>query len=790
MMTLGIFLVIFSAILFSVFKFLLPKRNAKSDKFETPPDVSPSLDRIKRILEKSAGPTSANSEAAANKAASTDVLKEEAQPTDKPATFQSLADDFLSRRDARSAYELGRFELMEDTSEFVGRPPAGLSYVMPFAIGLRRCKNKFPFKLNCPTYEALEPLERHCVDLIFEILFGTTKILDQILEANVTMQQWQTMFVLQQASAEYLGVGAGKEASILALAFQTGALRKPDKKCNLKSDLSQSKSTLDPHMNACHVVSGIMRRGKPIKLNAAEAKAERIDAKTLVRPFLLERARLEDVDSCQNAKSWFGGMPRLGDAAWPVYRNKKSMQFVAQIDLAELSAKTQSTIFPQTGSLAFFLIPFDNDEFKGDAFSVIHVPTNRADPITLPLSEPPSPDELFGIDWGNFDGKENRFSSFYPEWPIHLVPLETQFQYWDHADRSEAERQEISAVKAAALEKLGLTDSLRTGRADFPRTSETIFWHTAYFLLARLSDSKVNAKLRNISENDLEEHKELKPLVGPFLALREEVENRVSKKERWFELSSTDVDWLQSVAERLSGEFKDLFYFWSSKGAEEFLNELISDSLRYPTTTTTWFCAQYLFAAFRGAKVKNSLTKFKEATLKGTRGAERNQEIADAFERVVANLFPWVKDRDPWSEMSSGDVKKLEEIIELVQTRFSSIVRVKYTVGLEELRKIATRAMLRSPDGPFRKLQQGTQFAISAMHRQPLNESHQMFGVGISLQVDAETDHADWVMLLQLFYDREMLWYFGDVGVFQFWIRPDDLKAGRWNKVEVTFEGN
>jgi uncharacterized protein YwqG len=789
MMTLVIFLVFFSAILFSVFKFLLPKRNAKSDKLEPSRDLSPSLERIKRILEKSAGPISANSEASANRAAGTDGLKEEAQPTDEPATFQSLADDFLSRRDARSAYELGRFELMDDTSEFVGRPPAGLSYVMAFAIGLRRCKNKFPFKLNCPTYEALEPLERHCVDLIFEILFGSTKILDQILDANVTMQQWQTMFVLQQASAEYLEVSAGKDASILSKAYQTGALRKFDKKCNLKSDLSQSKSTLDPHMNACHVVAGVMRRGKPINLSAAEAKAERIAAKTLLPTLLIERARLSDVDSWQNAKSWFGGMPRLGDAAWPVYRNKKAMQFLAQIDLAELSAKTQNTIFPQTGSLAFFLIPFDNDEFKGDAFSVMHVPANRADPITLAPSQPPSPDELFGVNWGNFDEKKNTFSPFYPEWPIHLIPLEPQIQRLNEADVPMATWQEIDEAKKSALKQLGLADKLRTGRDDFPQTSETIYWHTVYFLLERLSDSTVNANLQKVIEGDLESLVERKRLVSSFIVLRDNVKQRVSKKDRWAELIANDVEWLQSVSDQVSQIFKVFLNFQYAHEIKD-MNALVLASLRNTTTSITWLCAQYLFAAFVGPNVARELEKIKEASSNGAPGSAKNQEIADAFERVVANLSPWVKDRDPWAEMPAVDIEKLNEIIELMQNRFSSIVTVKYTLRLEELQKNATKAMARNPVGPLSKQPQGAQSALDAMNRQPLKESHQMFGAGMIVQDDAAIDHADWVMLLQLSYDREMLWRFGDVGVFQFWIRPEDLKAHRWNKVEVTFEGH
>jgi uncharacterized protein YwqG len=45
-------------------------------------------------------------------------------------------------------------------------------------------------------------------------------------------------------------------------------------------------------------------------------------------------------------------------------------------------------------------------------------------------------------------------------------------------------------------------------------------------------------------------------------------------------------------------------------------------------------------------------------------------------------------------------------------------------------------------------------------------------------------------LLLQLVYDDLMEWFFGDVGAFQFWISPDDLKRQRWSRVQVTFESH
>jgi uncharacterized protein YwqG len=43
-------------------------------------------------------------------------------------------------------------------------------------------------------------------------------------------------------------------------------------------------------------------------------------------------------------------------------------------------------------------------------------------------------------------------------------------------------------------------------------------------------------------------------------------------------------------------------------------------------------------------------------------------------------------------------------------------------------------------------------------------------------------------LLLQLAYDDMMFWGFGDNGVYQFWIKRDDLAARNWDAVKLTFE--
>jgi uncharacterized protein YwqG len=69
---------------------------------------------------------------------------------------------------------------------------------------------------------------------------------------------------------------------------------------------------------------------------------------------------------------------------------------------------------------------------------------------------------------------------------------------------------------------------------------------------------------------------------------------------------------------------------------------------------------------------------------------------------------------------------------------------------------------------------------------------HQMLGIGKNIQGTAEEAHADGtILLLQIDSDRSVHkhFMFCDMGVAQFWIKPADLAAGRFDKAWGTTEG-
>jgi Domain of unknown function (DUF1963) len=75
-----------------------------------------------------------------------------------------------------------------------------------------------------------------------------------------------------------------------------------------------------------------------------------------------------------DARSWFGGKPQLGDQPWPRGGARQTpFYFVAQIDLADVAREIgrRSPIQLPEGALAFFIGMDQKDRATG---AVVHVP--------------------------------------------------------------------------------------------------------------------------------------------------------------------------------------------------------------------------------------------------------------------------------------------------------------------------------------------------------------------------------------------------------------------------------
>lgn len=96
-------------------------------------------------------------------------------------------------------------------------------------------------------------------------------------------------------------------------------------------------------------------------------------------PIIITRKRRNTAEGWRNARSWFGGAPRLGNTPWPRDDKGQPLHFAAQIDLEELATVAGAIGLPKTGSLAFFI------SGRG---CVTYVPAREAEQTEPPVGAP------------------------------------------------------------------------------------------------------------------------------------------------------------------------------------------------------------------------------------------------------------------------------------------------------------------------------------------------------------------------------------------------------------------
>jgi uncharacterized protein YwqG len=66
---------------------------------------------------------------------------------------------------------------------------------------------------------------------------------------------------------------------------------------------------------------------------------------------------------------------------------------------------------------------------------------------------------------------------------------------------------------------------------------------------------------------------------------------------------------------------------------------------------------------------------------------------------------------------------------------------------------------------------------------------YQLLGKGTMVQYAPWELRESHVLLMQFDTDYGMDWMWGDYGVLQYWITPEDLAARRFDRVHLTLEG-
>ena len=153
------------------------------------------------------------------------------------------------------------------------------------------------------------------------------------------------------------------------------------------------------------------------------------------------RPRQIDID-WTGARSWLGGAPRIGATSWPRDNKGEPLLFVAQIDLAEVTAKTGKTSLPDKGAIAFFVC--------GEG-AVVFVTEGQANTLVMPPPGTPDLIECGGAaDWRtDLAGRP-----LFPYWPVDFALLDVTPPA---SDEDEDAWEKFGAAEVAAVEKLFAT---------------------------------------------------------------------------------------------------------------------------------------------------------------------------------------------------------------------------------------------------------------------------------------------------------------------------------------------
>ena len=381
-------------------------------------------------------------------------------------------------------------------------------------------------------------------------------------------------------------------------------------------------------------------------------------------PVVLARKPRERTRDWWRDRSWFGGLPRLGGAAWPRGRDGTPLPFAAQIDLAEVAAVCPESPLPHEGSLAFFL---------GEG-AVVHIAEGDHAPTEPPEGLPPAYDE------GGYplpEAASHTTRPLFPFWPVEAIGLP-------------------------------LPEALR-----------------AYA--------------------DEEQHEEIREAQATLLG------DRLQPREFAFSVYSARNE--------------------AVEGADDLW----------------WFGVRHLVASLRNAlDGAPRLIAMSEEAGDPAAVAERERQARE-LPTFVAALENLVAGRDPWAALDDEELDVVRQALRALRNEFADLVRYHVPHSSDELADLCIRRMVTGDDDALAALPDAMLAFLNERYRLTSQHPHQMFGLAGVKQGNLY-DHLDDLLLLQLGYDDMNEWRFGDMGLWHFWIGPDDAAAGRWDKATLTFE--
>ena len=203
------------------------------------------------------------------------------------------------------------------------------------------------------------------------------------------------------------------------------------------------------------------------------------------------------------------------------------------------------------------------------------------------------------------------------------------------------------------------------------------------------------------------------------------------------------------------------------------------------TDTVWWYCSNLFLDELRAAH--NHLPE-RIATKEGQAAEiERLHAKGQQLAELIAHFETFTAGREPWAEMAPDEVDVLRDVIAEARNGLQSLCGFIVARDLDSLRTAAIRRMITGEPDAASALPDALLDFLNTGYRRPITYEHQMFGLGACPQ-SALYDHLSDHLLLQIANDDLAEIQFGEVGVFHFWISPEDLAARRWDQVQLTFE--
>lgn len=403
-------------------------------------------------------------------------------------------------------------------------------------------------------------------------------------------------------------------------------------------------------------------------------------------PIAIVRKARHHAEDWDDARSWLGGAPRLGDRAWPRGKDGMPLPFVAQLDCGDLTRACPESTLPTDGSLAFFI---------GDG-AVVYVPPgdhpDAAVPASLPMAYVPMSHPLP-------ERPHRAAEQLFPRWPVDCLRLSLPDDLPPPSDDYE-NSEVIWAAQDAALRAL----MPQTRRTSYAWESGPLWWRAGHLLTDLLWQA------------------------------HHEIDRLVALHHQWIADAAAYQDKLRRAQPVNEGEIGK-----SIKGQER--------------------------------------NRAKAAEI-----ASQRAPLAE----FAAQVEGFCAGRDPWQRMSDAEAEVLEEVVTEARRQFEDIVRYHIPHSVKSLRQVCHVEMMRGERDAFAALPPEARDQFNHSERVP-RFGHQMFGLGACVQTNLYEHLCDH-LLLQIAYDPMVEMGFGDVGIFQFWISPEALAAGAWDKTELTFE--